>query len=190
MCPIPDEAPWSIGTNERSHGFLHRAIDKIQDSSILECLDDVDVLLAEVEMAWNFVQHVNKVIPQYHCFGDMNRQLGNVESAPTTRERIALLELSHLHTEQSRAEQAIFCALNSRYGHVTNIKLFQVGDQVWFHLNKFGWRIGKVVRVQRPTSHVEDVGCMYPTQENRVRQFFAKQFSPPDWSLMMIQPMD
>ena len=178
-CPIPTEAPWSIGTNERSHGFLHRAIDKLIDRSFLDCSDDIDILLAEVEMAWNFVQHVDNIIPHYHRFGSMPRRLGSTDSAPTTRERIALMELSRLHTEQCRAEHTILRALNSRYRHVADLKLFKVEDKIWFHRNKFGWRTGHVVRVQRPSIHVEHQGKLYPTHENRIRPFFGEEFTPP-----------
>ena len=180
LCPIPTEAPWSIGTNERSHGFLHRAIDKLQESQFLDCSNDVDVLLSEVEMSWNFVQHVNNVLPHYQRFGDMPRQLGNREIAPTTRERIALMELARQHTEQLRAEHTILRALNTRYRHVTDLKLFKVDDPVWFHRNKHGWRRGIVVRVDRPTIHVEHLGKLYPTHENRTRPFFGDTFVPPE----------
>lgn len=29
LCPVPTEAPWSLGHNERSHKFIHCSIDKI-----------------------------------------------------------------------------------------------------------------------------------------------------------------
>ena len=182
FCPIPTEAPWSIGNNERSHGFILRAIDKLEQSSLLNCAGNIDVLLGEVEMAWNFVQHVNNVLPHYHRFGEMPRQLGNVTSNTPIRERIALMELARVHTEQSRAEHTILRALNNRYRHVTDIKLFKVEDKVWFHRSKQGWRAGKVTKIQRPTIFVYHDGKIFPTHENRFRPHFGDSFTPPELS--------
>lgn len=36
LFPITTEAPWSIGTNERSHRCLHRVLNKLQDNSFLD----------------------------------------------------------------------------------------------------------------------------------------------------------
>lgn len=98
MCEILAEAPWSIGTNERSHGFLHQDIEKLRNSSMLECWDYGDVLLSEADLVWSFVQHVNDVFPHYDRFDDMPPQLRKVKSAPTTCERVAFMKRARLHS--------------------------------------------------------------------------------------------
>ena len=180
LCPIPTEAPWSIGNNERSHGFIHRVLDKLQKGSTLNCTDDIDVILGEAEMAWNFVQHNQTHIPHYNRFGIMPRTLGETDSCPSIRSRIALMELAREHTDKIRAEHVILRALNRRYRHVSDLKLFTINDKVWFHRSRFGWRKGTVVKVERPTIHVQFENKTYPTHENRVRPFFGNVSLPPD----------
>lgn len=72
--PIPREAPRGLGHNERSHGFIHGAIDKI--ISHTPKLQPTR-LLDELEMAWNFTQHSNREIPRLHRFGTPPSILGN-----------------------------------------------------------------------------------------------------------------
>ncbi len=52
LCPIPTEAPWSIGANERSHGFIHSVIEKILAEPEYNPGDHQERLLSDVEMAW------------------------------------------------------------------------------------------------------------------------------------------
>lgn len=99
FCPIPTGAPWSIVNKERSNGFLHRAIDKLEQGTTLNCRGNHDVLRREVEMAWNFVQHVNNFIPHNHHFGQMPRKPGDNSAVASTQERIAVMELVRTHTE-------------------------------------------------------------------------------------------
>ena len=89
------------------------------------------------------------------------------------------MEIARIHTDQLRAEHIILRALNEKYRHVTELKLIKIGDRVWFHRHKQVWREGKVVRVQRPTIHVEAHGTLYPTHKNRIRPFFDEQYAPP-----------
>ena len=64
--PIPTEAPWSLGHNERSHRYIHSAIDKIMAANPTT---EIENLLSEVEMAWNFSQHADCEIPHFNRFG-------------------------------------------------------------------------------------------------------------------------
>ena len=41
LCPIPTEAPWSIGNNEWSHGFTHRVQGEIQANSAINTSSEV-----------------------------------------------------------------------------------------------------------------------------------------------------
>ena len=183
LCPIPTEAPWSIGNNERSHGFLHRILDKMIAGSTLDSASDIELILGEAEMAWNFVQHTRCTIPHYNRFGIMPRSLGESDSIPNIRYRISLMEMAREHTDKIRAEHTILRALNSKYRHVTELKLFHINNKVWFHRSKYGWRLGLVVKVDRPTIHVQYGNTLYPTQENRIRPYFGENSLPPELNL-------
>lgn len=99
LCAIPTETSWSIEINERSNGFIHRDIDKLQYSSIINCWNYIDILFAEAEESCNFIQYIDKVIPHFHHFGSMPHQIVHVHSDPTNRERIALVELARIQIE-------------------------------------------------------------------------------------------
>lgn len=99
LCPVPTEAPGSIRTKRKPYGLFNQEIDKLQNNPIFCYADDLDFLLAEVEIEWNFVPIVNNVIPQYNSFGRIPRQLGNHDAFSIIRERIALMELAQLRTE-------------------------------------------------------------------------------------------
>lgn len=182
LCPILTEASWSIGNNDRSHGFIHRVLHKVQSNSAINFSSEVEICLAVAEMAWNFEQHTRSTSPHYNRFGDMPRQLGETEHCSSVRSHIALMELAREHTDQARAEHVILRALNRKYRHVTDLRLLRINDKVWFHRNKFGWRFGEVVKVLRPTIHVEHNNKIHPTHENGVRPFFGTQSQPPELS--------
>lgn len=93
------------------------------------------------------------------------------------------MDLAREHTDQARAEHIILWALNRKYRHVTDLKLFRINDKVWFHRNKFGWSLGEVIKVARPTIHVEHNAKIYPTHESRVRPFSRNQSLPPELNL-------
>ena len=183
LCPIPTEAPWSIGNNERSHAFLHRILNKLISAAASETQIDIDIILSEAEMSWNFTQHRGNTIPHYNRFGVMPRELGQTESTPNIRTRIACMEIAREHTEKVRAEFTILRALNRKYRHVTEMKLFQVNDKVWFHRSKHGWRIGNVTKVERPTIHIHHNNKTYPAHENRIRPYFGENSLPPELTL-------
>ena len=85
--PNPTEAPWSIGSNERSHRFLSEAIDQLIATPQLDLGRKYERTLAEVEMAWNFTQHTNRIIPLFSRFGTMPRVLGELSEAPMIQTR-------------------------------------------------------------------------------------------------------
>jgi len=180
LCPIPTEAPWTIGTNERSHRFLHKAIDRTTSSSSFDPGDQLERLLAEIEMAWNFVQHTNRTLPHFNRFGVMPRVLGEMETTQTVQDRIALMEMARQETARMRAENVISNAFNAARRHVTKIPHFNFGEKVWFHSRNFGWRAGTVARIDRPTIHVSLDSKLYPSHESRVRPFFGEAYVPPE----------
>lgn len=54
ICPISTESPWSLGVNERSYSFLHKAFDNFLLTPGFDPGDNLENILAATEMAWNF----------------------------------------------------------------------------------------------------------------------------------------
>ena len=180
LCPIPTEASWSIGSNERSHRFLHKATDRLLSDPQFDPGHDLSRLLAEIEIVWNCTQHTNRILPHLHRFGIMPRVLGELDNSPTTRERIALMELLRTETERTRAEKVISSAINPSRRQTTSIRHFHVEQNVWFYRRKFGWRTGQVARIDLPTIYLSYDSKLFPTHENRVRPFFGDLSLPPE----------
>ena len=180
LCPISTEAPWSIGSNERSLRFLRKEIDSLLADPKFDPGHDLTRLLAEVEIVWNCTQHTNRILPHLHRFGLMSRVLGELDNSPTTRERIALMELLRTETERLRAEKGISSAINSLRRQVTSLQHFHVEQNVWFYRRKFGWRKGQIARIDRPTVYISYESNIFPTRENRVRPFFGDISLPPE----------
>lgn len=180
LCSIPTEAPWSIGNNERSHRFLHKAISRTISDLNFDVGDNLERLLGEIEMAWNFTQHVNRTLPHFNHFGVIPRVLGELVTSPTIQDCIALMEMAGAETTRARAEQVISSALNSARRHLAKLCSFNVGQTVWFHRRNFGWRKGTVARINRLTIFVSSQSKFYPTHETRVRTFFGDSHFPPE----------
>lgn len=89
VCPIPTEAPWGIGLNERSHWYLHKSFQRL----LLHCDYDRghehEVLQAKVEVGWNYAQHSINILPHYNRLGIMPRIFGSLDESPRLTERIA-----------------------------------------------------------------------------------------------------
>lgn len=80
LCLIPAESPWSIGTNERSHRFLHKAIRKSTAGPRFDVGDNLERLLGEIEMVWIFTQHKNRIQPHFNRVSVMPHALIELDS--------------------------------------------------------------------------------------------------------------
>lgn len=179
LCPIPTEAPWGIGLNERSHRYLHKSINRLLLQRDYDTGHEHQVLLADVETGWNYALHTNNVIPHYHRFGIMPRSIGNLEECPRLTERIALMELARKETECLRARNFISRALNNNRRHIVPTQSFAIHEKVWFHRHRHGWRQGTVASINHPTVMVELDRKLYPTHHTRVRHFYGELSIPP-----------
>ena len=141
LIPIPTEAPWSLGHNERSHRYIYIAIDKIMTA---DPTTEIENLLSEVEMAWNFSQHADREIPHFNRFGTMPRILGEGNDT-TVQQRISLQELIRLETDHIRTSKLIKRAFNPYHRYDKTLRLFSTNQIVWFHRKRFGWRKGMAV---------------------------------------------
>ncbi|MEM1282625.1 MAG: hypothetical protein AAGG81_03645 [Chlamydiota bacterium] len=176
LISIPTEAPWSLGHNERSHRYIHSAIDKIL------CFDQtltINMLLSEVEMAWNFSQHASREIPHLNRFGVMPRIIE--EGNPTTlHQRISIMELVRSETDHIRTNNLLRRAFSPYHRYDRTLRIFSPNQKVWFHRKKHGWRQGIVAQVNNPSILVKFGNRIFPTHETRVRPYYEEYAIPPE----------
>lgn len=180
LCPIPREAPWSLGSNERSHRFIHKAIEKLLFIPNFDCGKLYERLMSEVEMSWNFTKHAGRTLSHFNCFGVIPRVLGEPTGSPAIRERISLIEMARTETEKNHAEAIINKVLHSSRRHALSLHTFTIGQSVWFYRRRLGWRKCIVAKMTRPTIFVSFESRLYPTLENRARPFFGPLSMPPE----------
>lgn len=89
LCPIPTKAPWGIGLDERFYRYCHKSIDRLLLQTDYDAGHDLEVLLADVEVGWNFAQHTNNVLLHYNRFGVMPRFIGSLDESPLDGTRSA-----------------------------------------------------------------------------------------------------
>lgn len=179
LLPIPVEAPWGIGLNERSHRYLHKSFDRLLLQPGYNTGHDHEVLLADAEMGWNFAQHSNNIVPHYHRFGSMPRIIGALDERTRLSERVALIHLARQETATLRARDFISRALDMSRRNIVTLPSFAVQEKVWFHRHRHGWRQGVVANIDPPTIHIEYAGNLYPTHSTRVRPYFGELSIPP-----------
>ena len=152
--PILTEASWSIGSNQSSHRFFHKAMERLLADPEFDPGHDLTHLLFKVEIVWDCTQHTTGILPHLHRFGIMPCVLCEPDNSPTTRERIALMELLRTEMECIRAEKVISSAVNYSRRQVTSLQHFHVGQNVWFYRRKLGWRNGQVAHIDLPTMYI------------------------------------
>lgn len=113
LCPILTEALWGIGLNERAHRYIHKEIDRLLLQSDYDTVHDHEILLADVEMGWNYALHANNILPHFQRFGIMPRVIGALDESPRLTERIALMHISRQETETLRARDVLTKALDT-----------------------------------------------------------------------------
>ena len=126
LLPIPVEAPWGIGLNERSHRYLHKSIYSLLLQPGYSTGHDQEVLLADAEMGWNFAHHSNNIIPHYHRFGSMSRIIGALDESTRLSKRIALMHLARQETATLRARDFISRALDVSRRNIVTLPSFAV----------------------------------------------------------------
>lgn len=137
LCPIPTEAPWSIGDNERSHKFISKYTDILQSTSEFDCGPEDHFLLAEIEMAWNFNQNQNRELPHFNLFGIMPCALGETPNS-TMQHRIAFMESCRVNIEQARASRTFSRVFNSFHRYYITLRVFTSNQKVWFYRKNSG----------------------------------------------------
>ncbi|KAI0565265.1 integrase core domain protein [Gracilaria domingensis] len=103
-----------------------------------------------------------------------------METPPDLQERMALMHQIRKETNRIRAEAVLSQALSSFRRHVRDYLSLQVGQQVWFHRKRHGWRKGTITQINRLEVIVSHGSRIYPTHERRVRPYFGDVSLPPD----------
>lgn len=62
LSPIHTEDPRSLGANERSHHYLHKAIYRLINQQLYNSGENLETVLADVSMALNFTPYANNII--------------------------------------------------------------------------------------------------------------------------------
>lgn len=163
LLPIPFEALWGIGLSERPHRYIHKSIDRLLLQPGYSTGHDHEVLLADIEMGWNFADHSNKIMLHYHRFEAMPRIIGALDESTRLSESITLMHLARRKTATLRERDYISRALDMSRCNIVTLPSFAVQKKVWFHRRRHGWRQGVVASINPPTIHVEYAGSLYPT---------------------------
>lgn len=158
LCPIPKEAPWGIGLNERSHHYLHKSIHRLLLQKDYDTGHNHEVLLSDVEVGWNYAQHSNNVLLHYHRFGIMPRLLVTLDESPRITERVALMHLARQETEKLRTLDFILRALDNTHRSIMSMKSFSVNEKVWSHRKSHEWHAGIISAIDHPTVTVQFEG--------------------------------
>lgn len=87
------------------------------------------VLLADVEVGWNFSQHINNVLPHYHRFGVMPNFIGYLPESPRLSECVALMNITRQETESFHARLFISRAQDSHHRHIVPFKSFSIHEK-------------------------------------------------------------
>ena len=189
LCPIPTEAPWSIGSNERSHSFLHRAINKLLSDPTYQVGRCCEKLRGDVEIAWNMTPHTHDITPHFLRFGTMPRAVGELEDRSTFQQQVTLKEIAMVEAASARASRVISRALDPYHRNMIRFCNFTINQRVWFHRRGHGWRVGTVNALNSPSIMVEFDGKFFPTHEHRIRPYFG-ELPPPPPELCDIEELD
>ena len=180
LCSIPTESPWSIGSNERSHHFIHRAMDKLLEKLTCKIGSNCEKLLGDLELAWNMTPHTHNITPHFLRYGTMPRMLGELDEPSTFQQRTALMEIPREEVAAARASRVIARALDPYHRNLIRFRTFSINEKVWFYRKGSGWRVGTVSSIDSPTIMVARDGKFYPTHEHRVRPYFGEISIPPE----------
>lgn len=179
LCPIPSESTWSLGTNERCHKYLHKAIDCSLLPTHHTPVPHLFFLLSNIYMVWDLAIHVKNIVPHYHDFGTMALILVSTESSTNLAERQYLMTMARETIAQCRAQEIVRRVNLSYKRTITTLKHFVINQFVWFHRRLHGWREGIVSKIDPPTTCVSHKSRQYPTHEAHVSPHFGELSNPP-----------
>jgi len=173
--PIPTEAPWSIGGNERHHGSIRDAFARIQAETPALA---PDLSLAMAYKARNDAPRAHGVAPTTAVTGDLPRLLigNNHHADPTIAGRHAAMQTARATVERYTAADRLHSAL-SHPG--TNLPFMCVDKEVWFHRHLLGWLRGRVHSLDGKTVYIQRNGKLFSFHEARTKPYVSRTTPPP-----------
>lgn len=130
---------------------MHKSTDRLLLQRDYETGHVHEVFLNDVEIGWNYTQHADNVLPNYHRFGVMQQILGPLGKRSCLTERIAPMHMARLKTDTLRARDVIFCALDTSRCAAIPLYSFLVKEKFWLHRKRNGWRRGIVASIDTRT---------------------------------------
>jgi len=138
--PVPTEAPWIIGRNERHHGPIRDALLRIMSETPALA---PDLALAMSYKARNDALRAHGVAPTTAVTRDLPRLLigDNHHADPSIASRQSAMQTARATMERYTAADRLRGGL-SHPG--TNVPFVSVGQEVWLHRHLLGWLRGSV----------------------------------------------
>jgi len=172
--PIPTEAPWSIGRNERHHGPIRDAYIRIT-AKTPELAPDL--ALAVAYKARNDAPRAHGSSPTAAVTGEAPRLLigENHHFDPTIAARHRAMQTARATMESYTAADRLRGAL-SHPG--TTVPFVEVGQAVWFHRDRQGWLRGTVHSLDGKTVYVRQNGRIFSSHESRTKPFVSRRTPP------------
>ena len=172
--PIPTEAPWSIGRNERHHGPIRDAYIRITAETPALA---PDLALAMAYKARNDAPRAHGSSPTAAVTGEAPRLLigDNHHFDPTIAARHRAMQTARATMETYTAADRLRGAL-SHPG--TTVPFVEVGQAVWFHRDRQGWLRGTVHSLDGKTVYVRHNGRLFSSHESRTKPFVSRRPPP------------
>lgn len=65
---VATEAPRSVEINDKSHSYIHTYIDRRLADPTYHVGPNIETIISDVDIDWNFAQHDNNILPLSHYF--------------------------------------------------------------------------------------------------------------------------
>ena len=172
--PIPIEAPWGIGSNERHHGPIRDAYLRITAETPALASD---VAPAVAYKARNDAPRAHGSSPTTAVTGKAPRLLmgDNHHTDPTIAARHRAMQTARATMEAYTAADRLRDAL-SHPG--TTVPFVQVVQAVWFHRDRQGWLRGSVHSLDGNTVYVRHNGRLFSSHESRTNSYVSRPPPP------------
>ena len=173
--PIPTEAPWSMGRNERQHGHISGAFLRIMSDTRAPA---PYLALAVSYKARTAAPRSHGVAATTAVTGDMpcllNRDNLHVDPAISSR---------HTAMQTARATMERYIAADRLRGTpskiCTNVPFVSIGQDFWFHRHRLCWLRGSVHSSDGYPGHVRHDGKLLSSHEARTKPFVARLLPAP-----------
>ena len=173
--PIPTEAPWGIGRNERHHGPIRQAYLRIAAETPALA---PDLTLAMAHKARNDAPRAHGSCPTTAVTGAPPSLLigdnHNIDPAIASRHRA--MQAARASMEAYTADDRLRGALSHP---CTNVPFVEVDQAVWFHRDKHGWTSGRVPSLDGKNVYVTRNNRIYSSHEARTKPHVSRRPQPP-----------